>query len=169
MGPGKTSKADDVIPILFTGLSKRCGQGRRTWVEDMQKAHGGLFHIVEQGVYGRKLADLIARSLIVVAPDAPVSDSYYSCRLFLTLGFQGFLLHPYSRSAVANYRDGVEVVYYRSRPELHELIANYLPLDKERERIAKAGYDRTAREHTYIHRCRKLLTQVAIHYPHLGK
>jgi spore maturation protein CgeB len=50
------------------------------------------------------------------------------------------------------YADRKEVVYYRSREELHGLIQEYRRAGDERRRIAEAGLARTAKEHTYQHR-----------------
>ena len=52
---------------------------------------------------------------------------------------------------------GKEVVAYRTPEECVELVRYYLDHDAERERIARAGQDRTLREHTCHQRMRRLV------------
>jgi hypothetical protein len=149
LGAGKAGPRR--TPILFTGI-RNGGQGRASFVDDMQAHYGRDFRHVQSGVYRRELADLIASSDIVVAPDAPVTDRYCSNRIFNVLGFGGFLLHPYCEFLASMYEDRKEVVFYRSREELHGLIQEYRRAGDERRRIAEAGLARTAKDHTYLHR-----------------
>lgn len=147
------------VPILFTGI-RDGGIGRASFVDEMQARYGGDFRHVNSGVYRRALADLIASSEIVVAPDAPVSGRYWSNRVYNALGFGAFLLHPYCGGLASQYEDRREIVYYRSRGELHELIAYYRQRPEERRAIADAGLARTLREHTYEHRVASLIQTV---------
>lgn len=151
-GPGKQVEKD--IPILMTGIKDNAGRGRLAFVQEMERTYGDQFVRVGWGVHQRELADLIARAKIVVAPDCPCTDHYWSNRVYLTLGFQGFLLHPYC-SLRHHYTDYLELVMYTSIDHLHDLITHYM--SKRRESIAHAGYERTMKEHTYIHRCEELI------------
>ncbi|MBC7227531.1 MAG: glycosyltransferase [Thermoflexales bacterium] len=56
---------------------------------------------------------------------------------------------------------GREIVVYRDDADLMEKIAYYLAHEEEREAIARAGQQRTLREHTYLHRMRKLVEIVS--------
>ena len=145
--------------ILFTGIA-RGGVGRESFVAEMRARYAQRFMHVERGFHGRDLANLVASHPIVVAPDAPVSDRYASNRVWLTLGYGGFLLHPWCDFLQGCYRDGKEIVYYRNRAELHAHIAYYLGNPEERQRIAQAGLQRTLAEHTYRHRAAKLIEVV---------
>lgn len=146
--------------ILFTGIGRNGGQGRESFVHEMRARYEQRFLHVERGFHGRGLANLIASHPIIVAPDAPLSDRYASNRVWLTLGFGGFLLHPYSQFLTECYQDRHEIVYYRNRTELHELIAYYLGRPEERQRIAQAGLQRTLAAHTYRHRAARLIEVV---------
>jgi hypothetical protein len=147
------------VPVLFTGI-RAGGRARLSFVDDLRARYGDAFRHVERGVHGRALADLIARAQVVVAPDGPVTDGYASNRVYLTLGFGGFLLHPYSAGLTGQYEGGKELVYYRSRGELFDLIDYYLDRPAERKAIADAGLARTLAEHTYTERCRRLIEVV---------
>lgn len=60
----------------------------------------------------------------------------------------GFCISGYADDFEAYYRENEEMVFYRSADDLIEKIRYYLAHSEERERIAKAGYERTLREHT---------------------
>jgi hypothetical protein len=144
------------VPILFTGISKG-GTQRQSFVDEMANRYASNFLQVHSGAYGKRLGDLIATADIVVAPDGPVTDRYWSNRVYLTLGYCGFLLHPYCKGLVEQYTDGGELVYYHSREELHDQISRYLSLPFYREEIAAQGFERTQRGHLYRHRVEEML------------
>ena len=163
-GFGEPPRGGPEHPILFAGI-RHGGQGRQSFVDEMKERYGDRFRHVERGVYRRDLANLIAASQIVVAPDAPVTDLYWSCRAYTMLGSGAFLLHPYCRRLTGHYEHGKEIVYYRSREELHEQIAYYLERPALRREIAEAGLARTLREHLYRHRVEQLLQVVKERLP----
>jgi hypothetical protein len=144
------------IPILFTGISKG-GQKRQSFVDEMTARYGSNFQHTSSGFYDRNLSNLIATADIMVAPDSPVTDSYWSNRVYLTLGYCGFLLHPYCEELFKQYSHTEEIVYYRSREHLHERIDFFLRHPSAREEIAACGFERTQREHLYRHRVEQML------------
>jgi|GEM_PF-2511933 len=143
------------IPVLFTGI-RRGGRGRASFVDEMKEQYGERF-CCRRGLHGRALADEIGLAKIVVAPDHPITHNYWSNRVYLSLGFGAFLLHPYCKTLGPHYQDGKEIVYYRNRTELFEKIEYYLGNPEERLTIQRAGLARTLEEHTYTHRCQKLI------------
>jgi len=142
------------IDILFAG--EGVGRQRIEFVEEMKKRYGSHFHQVKTN-FREDLRSLIARSKIVVAPDSPITDNYWSNRVYMTLGFGGFMLHPYCAELAKDYEDEKEIIFYKSREQLHEMIAYYLKEPKDRDVIRQAAFVRTQREHTYTHRCRLLM------------
>mgnify|MGYP000290633136 CR=1 FL=1 len=50
-----------------------------------------------------------------------------------------------------------EVVAYSSKEEAVELVRHYLEHSEESEKIAKAGQERTLRDHTYAQRMKELV------------
>lgn len=157
------SRVDAPKPdVMFSG-TEHGGLLRSSHIRRLKEKYGSRFLHVENA-YGRKLADVIASSKIVVAPDGPVTDKYWSNRVYLTLGFGGFLLHPYCKMLAQGdathaemYEDGKEIVFYHSRDELEEKIDYYLSNHSERRHIQHAGYERTLKQHLYQHRCKKLI------------
>ncbi len=60
----------------------------------------------------------------------------------------GFCISGYADDFETYYQENEEMVFYRSTDDLIEKIRHYLAHPEERERIAKAGYERTLHEHT---------------------
>ena len=163
VGPGKPGSVD-VSPIVFTGLVEN-GLSRMTHVEQLRQRFGDRFDVVGDGGrrarrHGRDLADLLASTDIAIAPDGPNTHRYWSNRVYLTLGFAGFLLHPYCDHLTRHYEPDSELAYYSSRSELLEKIDYYLENPAERLRLRKAGYEKTLRSHLYRHRCAELVKKV---------
>lgn len=83
-------------------------------------------------------------------------------RNFEVPGTGGFLLTGDADNLADYYAPGKEMVIFK---DINDLIAKakyYSEHDEERERIAKAGYDRTLREHTYEHRFREIFKAVGL-------
>jgi len=59
---------------------------------------------------------------------------------------------------------GKEVITYKNREELPELIRFYLNNSQERKRIAERGRERIVREHTYVHRIKMLIDNMKKRY-----
>lgn len=147
------------VDLLFTG-TRRGGQLRESFMIEMTAAYGPSFTWLESGTYREALADLIANSKIVLAPDGPMTDNYWSNRVYIVQGFGGFLMHPWCETLAPQYAEDREIVYYRSREELHDKIAYYLVRPKDREAMQQAALERTLAEHTYTHRCAELVKTV---------
>lgn len=146
--------------ILFTGICKGGGLGRETFVEDLKTRYGDSFLHIPSGCYREQFASTVATYKIVVAPDFPVTDLYWSNRVYNTLGAGGFLLHPYCKGLALHYRDGCDLVYYYDRVDLFDKIDYYLTKPDERETIRQGGYETTFKEHLYRHRCEELIRTV---------
>lgn len=148
-------------PILMTGISKGGGRERESFVAEMANRWGSNFSHVSRGIYRTQLRDLIAGTAIVVCPDSPVTDHYWSNRVYNAIGFGAFVLHPYCRRLADQFQDGKEIVFYSSRQDLHDKIARYLVRSEDRRAIAEAGLARVLREHTYRHRLEEMLQVIS--------
>lgn len=156
---------DKDIDILFVGTCKWCTERTRHLIE-LQGHYRNKLVIVGNDwvngdrVHARELQKLFTRSKIVLALDAPISDHYWSNRVYLTLGLGGFLIHPWSDSLTKEYTPGTELIYYHTREELIHLIDYYLEHKKEREELCRAGHERTLQSHLYRHRCEVLIQTI---------
>lgn len=149
--------------VLFTGM-KHHGRDRAAHVDHLQVTWGKRFTMLGDGgprrrLHGRQLADLFAATKVVVAPNGPNTDSYWSNRVYLTLGFGGFLLHPYCEKLLQHYTHD-QLVTYRSVEECDELIDFYLRHPDDRFEMQTKGYARTILDHTYWRRCAELVSVV---------
>lgn len=148
------------IDILFTG-GKKGGRARESFVDELTCTYGPqVFTHIEKGVHRRRMANLITCSKVVVAPDGPVTDRYWSNRVYNALGFGAFMIHPYCRMLADQYLDGKEILYYRDRVELHQMIHQALLSPDLRKTISEGGLQKTIQEHTYTHRCAQLIQTV---------
>lgn len=150
--------------ILFAGTLVH-GWRRTGQVSSLLERYGDRFKIIgdrghEPARYGEALAQLIETTEIVLAPCDPVTANYWSNRVYVTLGFGGFLLHPWSSGLACHYTPNEEIVFYNTADDCFEKIDYYLARPAERDRIRRAGYERTLKEHTYRHRVRQLLATV---------
>ena len=147
-------------PILFTGISRGGGRRRESFVEEMQTRWRDKFRHVQAGVHGRALADLVASSQAVVCPDSPVTDRYWSNRVYLLAGFGATLLHPYCKGLRDYGYTTDEVLMYRDRQELRSYLDAILQDSNLRDELSAAALERTKREHLYRHRVQKLIEAV---------
>jgi spore maturation protein CgeB len=69
----------------------------------------------------------------------------------------GFLVGSFREPLVWHFEDGREVVYFREDEELKDLIRYYLHHPDERREIAKRARERVLKEHTFLHRMKKLI------------
>jgi len=73
-------------------------------------------------------------------------------RLFEATGVGTLLVTDWKANLHEMFEPGKEVVCYRTAEECAEMIQYYLEHDDERESIARAGQQRTLRDHTYYER-----------------
>lgn len=148
--------------LLFAGR-RDDGFLRASFIDEISAKFPDGNFIQLQGVYRERLREQIGNTKICLAPDGPVTDRYWSNRVYLMLGFGGFLLHPYCERLAEQYTDGEHLVFYRSRQDLFEKIDYYLgafELAGVRNKIAAAALRHTAEWHTYRARCAALLAEL---------
>lgn len=149
----------DSYTILFTG-TQRGGSTRESFVKDMTDTYGRQFIHVPRACHQLSLQYAVQQAGIVVAPDGPVTDKYWSNRVYLTLGFGGFLLHPRCKELEKEYKDNNHLVFYDHRADLHRKIQHYLKNPTERHAIAKAGMKHTLKHYSYLERCKRFIELV---------
>lgn len=147
---------DQRIPILFTGITKG-GARRMAFVQAMEERYRQGFVQYTSGRYRHSLAELYTEAKIVVAPDYPITDKYWSNRIYNALGMGAFLLHPYAEGLNSEFILGTELVTYRTMDELHQLIEHYMANPRERLIHAQLGAERVLNQHLYRHRVMEML------------
>ena len=110
---------------------------------------------VEQA-WGREMYQILHASKVTLNHHGDVGPYANNMRLFEATGVETLLVTDWKVNLHEIFELGKEVVAYRSPEECVELVQYYLEHDKEREAIARAGQERTLREHTYYHRMQEL-------------
>lgn len=129
------------------------GYGARTlpWSSPVRKRHRGE-------VWGLDMYRALARSRITLNRHINVAENYANnMRLYEATGVGTLLLTDRKDNLGDLFEVGKEVITYSSAPEAAELIRHYLAHPDEAQTIARAGQDRTLREHTYGHRMKELI------------
>lgn len=116
--------------------------------------------------WGLDMYRVLTKSRIALNRHIDVAEDYANnMRLYEATGV-GTLLITDAKSNLADlFEPGEEVVTYASEDELVERIRHYLDHEAERTRIARAGQERTLRDHTYEHRMRELVEILNRHLP----
>lgn len=109
----------------------------------------------------------LARSRITVNVHIDVAENYANnMRLYEATGCGAMLLTDQKDNLSQLFEPGREVVSYSSAAEAAEKIRYYIENPNQAAAIARAGHERTLREHTYPHRMAEL---VDILGPYLAK
>lgn len=160
VGRGKERRCDQCehlvtdYDVLMVGIAKGGGQRRESFVRELRERYGDRFKHVEGGVYGRDLADLVARSKVVVCPDSPVTERYWSNRVYVMAGFGAVLFHP-GEYLMPNNLPGV--IYYQGREDLFDKIDRTLPDLSYQEELRRRNLADSISNHLYRHRCEELV------------
>lgn len=83
-------------------------------------------------------------------------------RNFEVPGCGGFIMTGKADNLDEYYEIGKEVVCFENTEDLVEKAYYYLEHEAERSAIARAGYDRTMREHTYAHRFDDIFRRIGL-------
>ncbi len=105
---------------------------------------------VAKDVYASEYRQICAGSKIMLGWNIdPTIDLYFSNRTWYTLGCGGFLLTAYSPSLQELFGRGKELDWFETVEECCDKIAYYLQHDRERQKIARAGYHLAHNEYSY--------------------
>ncbi len=85
-------------------------------------------------------------------------------RVFDVPACEAFLLTDDQEALGELFDTGKEVITYKNKDEIPELVKYYLSHPQERKRIAERGRERIIREHTYIHRIETLIDSMKRRY-----
>ncbi len=159
VGTGPT-RVTGLPPILMTGIGVGGGTGREAFVGAVKERYGDRFQHIQTGLYRDHLKNMIASTAIVLCPDSPVTDRYWSNRVYNSAGFGAFILHPWAEGVGRSFRANKEIVFYHDRHDLWCAIDFYLDRPAFRQRVADAALARVRAEHLYRHRCDQLISTV---------
>ena len=143
-------------PQLIDWLSENYGKRFRHY------GNGGV-----KAIRGDELNTLYATTKIVVGDTLCPNfnyPSYWSDRVYETLGRGGFIIHPYIQGMEKEFTDKEHLVFYEYNnfEQLKELIDYYLEHDEEREKIRLAGHNLVKNNYTYRHRWESILKELGV-------
>lgn len=159
------------LDVTFVG-SKRYHaewQYRPQLVQWLQDTYGDHFwHYGNDGmkiVRGKELNEIYAESKVVIGDSLCIDfkyPSYWSDRVYETLGRGGFMIHPYIQGMEQHFEDRKHLVFYDfgNWQQLKSLIDYYLTHTEEREEIRKAGFEHVKAKHTYHNRWEHIIKEV---------
>ncbi len=114
----------------------------------------------------------LKKSANKIVPDWHLADNFRAylhfpilhthARPFELAGCGAFAISGWSEDIGKFYKENEEMVFYRTVGELIEKVRYYMDHEEERQKIARAGYERTMREHTYEKRFEEIFAAVGI-------
>jgi len=108
--------------------------------------------------WGIEMYQILHNSKMTLNHHIDIAESYANnCRLYEATGAGTLLITDWKENLHEMFEPDREVVAYRTPEECAELVQYYLEHDNEREAIARAGQQRTLREHTYYQRMQELM------------
>jgi hypothetical protein len=164
---------EPTIDVSFVGSLSHHHCGRLRWLEELcrcvplQVWGPGIdelptkspLHAAYRGTaWGIDMFRVLKRSRISVNYHIEVSGAYANnMRLYETTGVGALLLTDWKQNLGELFEPGVETVVHHSPEECADKVRYYLDRETERARVARAGQERTLREHTYRHRMIELV------------
>ncbi|MFA5652241.1 MAG: glycosyltransferase [Candidatus Paceibacterota bacterium] len=111
---------------------------REEFVATLKQHFGNKFKVFDN-LFGQDMADLCASAKIIVAPDFPTNEFYWSSRIYLTLGLGGFLVHPDVYGLKPELIEGTHFAGYKGIDELIMTIEYFLENEDQRKQIQEQG------------------------------
>ncbi len=109
--------------------------------------------------WGKQMYEILAQSRITINNHIDMAINYANnLRLFEATGMKTLLITDYKSNLNELFVPGKEVETYRSPEELITKVKYYLDNPNKADKIIKAGYRRVIKDHTYIERCKMMLT-----------
>jgi hypothetical protein len=156
------------IPVSFVGQLTRAHASRQHWLEHLcqrlpvhvwvpstngLRKDSPVLRCHQGAVWGIEMYEIFHKSLITLNHHIDVADAYAgNGRLFEATGMGTLLVTDWKKNLHEMFEPGKEVVAYRSAEECAEIVQYYLEHNEERDAIARAGQQRTLRDHTYYQR-----------------
>lgn len=131
------------------------------WGQPGQLARGSAVRRCYQGpAWGREMFSIFARSKITLNHHGNIRPYANNCRLYEATGMGALLVTDWAANLHEMFEPDTEVVAYRSVEHCVDLLRYYLDHPTSRDKIARAGRERTLREHTYVQRMEELVALV---------
>ena len=115
----------------------------------------------QHAVWGLEMYDILKRSALTLDHHVDIAEEFAgNQRLFEATGVGTLLVTDWKKNLHEMFEPGKEVIAYRTPEECVEMIQYYLEHENERQAIARAGQQRTLRDHTCRNRMEELVSIV---------
>jgi len=135
-------------------FSESYAYGPKFWLRSAAR----LFIKKELGHYKSDVANVYGNARSALMMRHPQIKS----RVFEIPACGGFLITGDADNLRDYFENGKEIVIFKDQKDLAEKCRYYLAHKQERENIARAGYERTVKEHTYEQRFRKIFRDLGL-------
>ncbi|MCX6705327.1 MAG: glycosyltransferase [Candidatus Woesebacteria bacterium] len=116
-------------------------------------------------VWGRDMYKVLMQSKMTINRHINIARGYANnMRLFEATGSGTLVLTDYKKNISDFFEEDKEIITYKNSRDLIKKIRYYTKHPKEGERIAKAGQQRTLKDHTYKVRMKEMLDLVLKYY-----
>lgn len=176
-GPKVLDKIGDnnvaTIPVSFIGSLSRSHATRvqllehlcqnldmQIWGYGIEKLPGNspIRQRYQGQAWGTEMYQILRDSKITINHHIGIAENYANnMRLYEATGIGTLLITDWKENLHEMFEPGQEVIAYHSPEECAELIKYYLEHEEECAAIARAGQQRTLREHTYSRRVKELV------------
>lgn len=138
-------------------------EGVKIWapsIDHLPQASPIRSHYVGQA-WGYQMYEILGASKMTLNHHGNVPPYANNMRLYEATGVGSLLITDWKNNLSEMFAPGTEVVTYHTAQECAGLIKYYLDNDQERVAIARAGQERTLREHSYLHRMQEFVDVVS--------
>lgn len=153
-GPDMTGK---VLMTASVGKSEQ----RVRQITQLKTKLGDRFVHYKKGLYGDAFRRAVSTADMVIAPEWPSTDRYWSNRVYVTLAAGGLLLHPtcadLTRIHGGEYREGRHLFEYLRGENIFTTVSL---LTYDTEHVKQEGRKHTFENHLYRHRLQILINTV---------
>jgi len=137
-------RTDNPLSLLrYVGRAVRSSPGALTWLWGPLRKH------IRTEVFGKAMLEVVFNSRISLNNHGDAVTFAANMRLFEITGCGSCLVTDWKPNLAQLFEPGSEVMTYRSQAECIEVVKWLLENEEERERIARAGQQRTLRDHTF--------------------
>lgn len=147
-------KSNRAKEILRQALILKKMETKAPWYENEIPLAQSFPNRIHPALLGTEYLHKLAASKIVFNSHVDHPDHFGNLRCYETTGVGSCLLTDRAAQMKDLFKDGEEIVGYKTIEEAKEKINFLLNNEKERERIAANGKARTLRDHTTKNRCK---------------
>jgi len=144
--------------LIFTGYIGY-SQDRKIFIEEIKKSFDLDIYGVgnKQPIYNKELEKTLQNYKIALGHNCVNSPGYWSSRLYITIGFGGFFITPYTKLLEREFKNKEHLVWYKNLKEGKKLIKYYLEHNEEREKIRRQGYEYCQKNHNWNVRAKEFI------------